>query len=103
MRNVPHLDAASPNRIPNQNPSWLDFRACGEKIGFHVHTDGRTVRGRENSGFRRGPWMGCRDRALLGQPCFGIGGSNGSYCRVLVGLKIGLGKRESVGEGGHAL
>lgn len=33
----------------------------------------------------------CRDRALLGQPCFGIGGSNGTYCRVLVGLKSGWG------------
>jgi hypothetical protein len=76
---------------------------AGKDWVWYAH--GKTVRGKEKFvASDKGPGCDVETARCLGSLVLGIDGSNGSYCRVLVGLKIRLGKREPVkGEGGHHL
>ena len=99
---VPHLEAAS-NRIPNRKPSWLDFRGCGEKIGFHVHMVGQC-------GAKRTLWPQTRTLDVMSRPrvawaaLFWDRREQWKLLPGACGAEVGLGKRELVeGEGGWPL
>jgi hypothetical protein len=64
---------------------------AGKDWVWYAH--GKTVRGKEKFvASDKGPGCDVETARCLGSLVLGIDGSNGSYCRVLVGLKIRAGE-----------